>query len=109
MVAITVFVTENGEYAGYRFEGHADSAPYGEDLVCAAASMLAVITQNSLEVQHIPHEGKADSGHVWVRLIPDEDEHRKIAAQAVLKTLAVGAEQLAKSYPKYINTKEQVI
>jgi uncharacterized protein YsxB (DUF464 family) len=109
MVTITVFVTENGDYAGYRFEGHADSAPYGEDLVCAAASILAVITENSLEVQHIPHQGQAQSGLVWVQVPVLKDQKQHITAQAVLTTLAVGAKQLAKSYPKYITVKDQVI
>ena len=47
MIEITLFYRADGALAGYEFSGHAGAAPYGEDLVCASASTLAIVTANS--------------------------------------------------------------
>jgi uncharacterized protein YsxB (DUF464 family) len=50
MTTITIKKTENGDFAGFTCEGHADYADKGEDIVCAAVSILTINTQNSLEL-----------------------------------------------------------
>ena len=89
--------------------GHADSAPYGEDLVCAAASTLAIVIENSLDVQGINYEAEIAEGYVRVMLKMPQDEEKDIIAQAVLKTFAVGIDALTSTYPQYIKVDSVLI
>lgn len=104
MIEVTLFYRTDGKLAGYEFSGHADSAPYGEDLVCAAASVLAIVTENSLDAQGAHYEAEMNDGYVKLMLSPAANEREALIAEAVLKTLEVGAMSLAESYPAYITT-----
>jgi uncharacterized protein YsxB (DUF464 family) len=50
MTKITIKKTGAGDYAGFACEGHAAYKDKGQDIVCAALSVLAINTVNSLEV-----------------------------------------------------------
>ena len=49
MTRITFHKTQAGEYQGFTCHGHAGYAAYGEDIVCAAISVLVINTINSLD------------------------------------------------------------
>ena len=102
MIRVTLYYDTDERLAGYEFSGHAESAPYGEDLVCAAASTLAIVTENSLAVQGVHYEAEQDEGYVKLMLSPIADDREALIAEAVLKTLEVGASALAETYPNYI-------
>lgn len=44
-----VFCKSKDEYKGFNVSGHAGSAEYGRDIVCASVSVLVINTINSLE------------------------------------------------------------
>ncbi|MCL2052768.1 MAG: ribosomal-processing cysteine protease Prp [Lachnospiraceae bacterium] len=48
MTKITIKKTETGDYAGFTCEGHAGYADKGEDIICAAISILTINLENSL-------------------------------------------------------------
>jgi len=50
MTKITIKKTEAGDYAGFVCEGHAGYADKGEDIICAAISILTINTESSLEL-----------------------------------------------------------
>ena len=49
MIDVTVYVDSNKKYKGYRVCGHAGYDEYGHDIICAAASVIAQNTANSIE------------------------------------------------------------
>ena len=49
MTNIIIRKNTDGEYRGFKLEGHAGSGEYGKDIVCAAISILSINTVNSLE------------------------------------------------------------
>ena len=50
MTVVDIFRDRAGRYLGFECSGHADDeAEEGEDIICAAISMLAINTVNSLE------------------------------------------------------------
>lgn len=49
MTRIIIRKTKNNEYLGFTCHGHAGFADKGEDIVCAALSVLTINTVNSLE------------------------------------------------------------
>ena len=49
MTHVSIIKTRNGEYKGFNCVGHSGYAQAGEDIVCAAISVLVINTINSLE------------------------------------------------------------
>ncbi|MBR5579026.1 MAG: ribosomal-processing cysteine protease Prp [Lachnospiraceae bacterium] len=49
MTHILIFKSKEGEYRGFNCIGHAEYADIGEDIVCAAISVLVINTINSME------------------------------------------------------------
>ena len=49
MTHVSIIKTRNGEYKGFNCIGHSGYADAGEDIVCAAISVLAINTINSLD------------------------------------------------------------
>ncbi len=50
MIKATFFKDSDGGYRGFSLSGHAGYAEAGSDIVCAAVSMLAINTVNSIEL-----------------------------------------------------------
>ena len=48
MTAVTIY-KRSGQYAGFVIEGHAGYGEEGEDIVCAAVSVLSLNALNSIE------------------------------------------------------------
>lgn len=49
MTKVTIYKNKSGDYLEFICEGHAGYAKRGEDIVCAAISVLVINTINSLE------------------------------------------------------------
>ena len=49
MTKVTFYQNQSGQYTGFEADGHAGSGTEGEDLVCAAISVLIINAVNSLE------------------------------------------------------------
>ncbi len=82
-------------------EGHAGAAPAGEDLVCAALSMLMFTLQAAVQ-DHIeilmPSVYQAD-GAMSVRCSPAP--RQKKTCRTLYRTIFAGWELLGKQYPEY--------
>ena len=49
MTKVTIYKNEQNECVGFRAYGHAGYAAEGEDIVCAAISILTINTMNAIE------------------------------------------------------------
>lgn len=49
MVKVTIYNNEKNVCIGFKAHGHAGQGAYGQDIVCAAASMLMINTVNAIE------------------------------------------------------------
>ena len=49
MIEVTIFKNADHECVGFRADGHAEYAESGQDIVCAAASMLMINTVNAID------------------------------------------------------------
>lgn len=98
MTKITFYKTKAGLYRGFKCDGHSGYARRGEDIVCAAVSVLVINTVNSLEQIAVePMEVNADeeSGTVECRFTaPKVGE----AARVLLDSLALGLTRIADEY-----------
>ena len=60
MTEITIYKNKAGEYQRFTCDGHAAYADYGQDIVCAAISVLVINTVNALEeITKEPIQGEA--------------------------------------------------
>ncbi|MCL2253437.1 MAG: ribosomal-processing cysteine protease Prp [Lachnospiraceae bacterium] len=67
MTNIIIKKTENGDFAGFTCEGHTDFKSAGEDIVCAAVSVLTINTINSLDILvKEPMEVKKNEGKGFI-------------------------------------------
>ena len=50
MIHVVIYQNEKEECIGFQTEGHAEYADPGQDIVCAAASVLIINTMNAIEL-----------------------------------------------------------
>jgi len=108
MIEIKIFKDDKGFINRYTILGHANYKAYGEDIVCAAVSILGYTSLRSLvdvcgiDEKEISYKDDEETGYLDVKLLVNNDDLRIKNTQIVLKTLVVGIKSLIESYPKYV-------
>ena len=100
MTQITFYKTTAGEYKGFTCDGHAGYANYGEDIVCAAISVLVINTINSLEQitgEQMRVETDEDAGVIRCSFV---NQPLKETSKALMDSLMLGLTQIEKRYGK---------
>ena len=95
MITITV-KKRNGNYLEFVSKGHAGYAEEGQDIVCAAVSVLIINTVNSLEkFTEEQIEAEADEGYVSIHFKTNPNtEHGKL----LMDSLILGLTEIEHSY-----------
>ena len=89
-----------------RIDGHAGSAPKGEDLVCAGVSALAfALLQAMTDFDGSEAVVEEEDGIIDVRC--DPAPYEVIACEAVMDAFAGGLSLLASEYPQYVKYEER--
>lgn len=107
MIDVKLYYNPNAGNIKLRIRGHANAGEYGEDLICAAVSALAITagecacylhSRELLKRTPLVHLKRGDT---TVIVTPREDA----LAEAILCfwTIQVGMHALAKRYPDYVN------
>lgn len=107
MVKITIRKNDLDCIEGIKLTGHANYAKHGEDIVCAAVSVLAQTTLLGLvDVLKINVDYKIDEGYLEFNL---ENDNKNDSINALLNTFEAGIENLLLDYGKYLKlVKEEV-
>lgn len=105
------FVESNNNIESFILSGHADSGPYGYDLVCAASSALAIGTTNNLYriLSKTPNVklNEKDGGYLELVLpfeLKQEDNNK---AQILLESLYYSLLDLEDQYGKHITVSKK--
>ena len=106
MIHITIYRNARKECIGFQTEGHAEYSEMGQDIVCAAASVLVVNTINAIELyaeDEFSIMSDDETGFISFHL---QNEPSK-DAQLLLKTMILGLEEMAsdENYAEYIQLK----
>ena len=102
MIKAILYISD-GEIKGFDVCGHAEYAPYGEDIVCASVSILTITVVNSLEVQLGQIKAQcSEEGRVTCFLPETLRGEQRLIAQSILKTLEMGLVNIEQAYPDYI-------
>src|SRR5699024_7085268 len=104
MITVKVF-RENNKITAFELSGHANSGPYGYDLVCAGVSAVsfgAVIA--SLKLWDIElHIEQAEEGvYLYVKLPPIDDKKQQNNTQLLLEGMLVSLRTIERDYSEFI-------
>ncbi|KHE70602.1 ribosomal-processing cysteine protease Prp [Halobacillus sp. BBL2006] len=98
-------IRSNGAIAGFEISGHAESGPYGHDLVCAAVSAVSIGTVNAIErlCEIEPHvEQGGEGGYLKVTLPKELTDQMITKARTLLEGMLVSLETIEHDYHQYI-------
>ncbi|HBA64475.1 MAG TPA: ribosomal-processing cysteine protease Prp [Lachnospiraceae bacterium] len=104
MIEVTIYKNEKHECVGFKASGHAEYAEEGQDIVCAAASMLIINTINAIDRytdDKSTEVSDEESGIIEFRLIGRPTRE----ASLLLKTMILGLEDMEENeqYGPYID------
>ena len=104
MIEVTIFKNDRHECVGFNVKGHAGYAEKGQDIVCAAASVLVINTINAIDrftEDKSTELSDEESGKIEFRL---SDRPTK-EASLLLKTMILGLEEMEddEHYGPYID------
>ncbi len=111
MIEIEIFRSDKGIF-GYQVSGHAMGGNRSEkyDLVCCAVSVLVLTITNGLtDVLKVTPETLevGETGGLIRCILPRELETLKLSqVSALLETLVMGLEEIAREYPQYVRFKQ---
>ena len=100
MIKIKIGHASNNQVNFLEVTGHANSAPYGKDLICAAVSAVLTGGFNNL-VNVNNYEIKLDEGHAYFKSNAPLDAHD----EAVIETIICGLNTIQESNPKFVEVK----
>lgn len=89
---------------GFKITGHANQAPKGYDIVCAAVSSISQTALlgvgKYLEREIFFDQGSPEIGGLLELKLKDEPDD---LTDAILQTMLIGLEEVEKLYPEFVN------
>ena len=98
MINITVRYQSKGQFVSLTSRGHADSAPHGQDLVCAAVSGILLGGINALSEKACELKADENKGIIEMSAIGKLSEHDEIVVETIVKQL----QAIARDNPKFM-------
>ena len=102
MTHLTFYRDDNDKFTGFECKGHAGFAEAGEDIVCAAISILTINFVNSVELltDSFPEVVEdSDKGYLKVTI----KEYDKDDVQLLFNSLSLGLDNIREEYPKFFD------
>lgn len=97
------FLRHQGSLVGFQVSGHANSGPFGKDIVCAAVSSATFLTVNTItDYLYAPADAK-DKGNRILLVLRDPDSAMCIAAKQVITAFHDHLKTLSEDYKGKIN------
>ena len=104
MTKVTIYKNDMNECVGFRAYGHAGYDEEGQDVVCAAISVLTINTMNSIEAftdEEFYTSSNEEEGYIENRV---SDRPSK-EATLLLNSMVLGLESMVENYDDYIDLK----
>ncbi|TDM15661.1 ribosomal-processing cysteine protease Prp [Macrococcus bovicus] len=101
MIHVTIAVNDDGRVTDFEMTGHADSAPHGQDLVCAGASAVVFGSMNAVLglTDERPDIDYAHDGGFFKARVVDLNNNE---AQLILQAMIVSLETIEAEYGQFI-------
>ncbi len=98
MISVKIYKSKDNNIRGFKCLGHAGYAEHGEDVVCAAVSMLVINTLNSLET-FVPEDKftvNTDEEQGLIECVFNDKPSEK--AKLLLDSMLLGLKSVEKDY-----------
>lgn len=108
MINVTVF-RNNNHISAFELSGHAESGPYGYDLVCAGVSAVAFGAVNSIHALFeldLKVEQADEGGYLFVS-IPNIDSTVDEKVQILLEGMLISLKTIELEYSQFIKIKTE--
>lgn len=110
MIKVKINRNDSGNMIAFELSGHANSGPYGYDLVCAAVSAVAFGMTNAVieltEIEPIIDQG-GQGGYLKV-VLPDKlTDETLVKAGLLLEGMLVSLKTIERDYGQYISISEK--
>ncbi|MGM0218293.1 ribosomal-processing cysteine protease Prp [Enterococcus sp. AZ126] len=96
----------SGQIVSFEISGHAYSAEPGQDIVCAAVSVLAFSTYNGIEAlagfTPIIDMNEVEQGYMYVETISDVTQEQANIAQILLENLLLGLQSVEAENSEFV-------
>ena len=99
MIEIKIKYQSTGEFISLISQGHADSAPYGQDLVCAAVSGVLLGGINALKGKNFSLKSDENKGIIELCNIGKMSQHDIIVIETIISQL----QAIERDNPKFIS------
>jgi uncharacterized protein YsxB (DUF464 family) len=108
MIEIKVKRDDKGNPVNIEIQGHALFAPHGNDIVCAAVSVLTQTIIFALEdLVGLKLPVKMEEGYLLITPPAKMGKEQEEKCHLLLETMLLGLEETAKAYPRYILFKDE--
>ncbi len=96
-------------YVGFKIDGHAEYAEHGEDIVCAAVSILSQTCINSLDkILKVDFDFSENQDKGFVELLITDFERKEKGIQEkislIIESMELGIKGVESLYPDYVKT-----
>lgn len=108
MIQVMVKRTD-GNITSFVISGHANSGPYGYDLVCAAVSAVSFGSVNAalkIGKADLQIEQAEDGGYLKVEIPPNIPNENKEKIQLIFEAMIVSLETIEREYKQFINVED---
>ncbi|QKG84106.1 ribosomal-processing cysteine protease Prp [Kroppenstedtia pulmonis] len=104
MIRIRIKREESGRVDSVSIRGHADYGAYGQDIVCAAVSGIAIGTTHAAKalLNVVIYQDDAKEGKLDLFVPGELDTDRKERVQFLLDAMTVSLHSVADSYGDYV-------
>lgn len=109
MIIGTFKRNDSGRIVSFELTGHAQAGEYGKDIVCAAASALAISAVNGIDalagVTPIVTANNEAGGYLQVEIVSGLTQEQTNITQILLENLLIGLQSVQEEYNEYIQIK----
>lgn len=103
MISISVYRNSKKNIEQFIVKGHAYAADPGQDIVCAAVSVLTQTTVLALhEIAKVAIEYEVKNGYLKCKLPINLMEKELYDTKLLIDTMLLGLNNIRESYPKYV-------
>ena len=99
MIRAEIYTQADGKTIGFSLNGHANTAPYGQDIYCAGVSALSQSAFLCIK-DYLKRDFDSDFAHgkLMMKLKTPPDE----VTEAVFQTMIIGLREMEKLAPKVL-------
>ncbi len=110
MIKIVIIRNFKSDIIEFNVKGHAGFAKHGQDIVCAAVSVL---TQTALigihEYAKVESKYQVSDGNLKCKIPSDISADKRNIINPILETMVLGLKNIKEEYSSYIKIKEEEV